>query len=621
MDVKPINETRTVLSRLEGTALHVQSMCTTWGLPELSQRLGELATSFEDQASRIVVVGGFKSGKSSVLNSIAGSSVVPVHPIHPSTLSIEVIPRPEVNYGLYAVPGNPNGKDGEATEAALYRVGRDEVVAATWGQLTDIEGARITGVLITHPLPGIAGAATLIDTPPISGGLSSSASLAVMEQLHRATAMVYVAEAAQELTAPEAEFLEAAAGICSGIRIVLTKIDQYPYWRDVLAANVKHLRSIGIPQEPFPVSAQRFQRGLSRGHERACLESNIAQFGQRLEEFAVGSVVGKRAFRLGTEVDSAGRALLGAINNELIALDHSAPVDQQRQTVHDLHVVAMQLDPSNPDVAKRLKDLGGRLRREFSQHLKFSFQDLEAKVQTVIEAGDPGKDWAEMQAEIQHATTVMLIEHVRHLRKRSTAEVEGLFREIGLDGETVEVGDLTMSPNLHQLEIDQVRFAGKNQSAQGGMTALRVGASTGAATYGVVAGAGLLLGPMAIGLAAAAAVLSGGVYGIPARKSGIERRQRQAREAALTYLRQAGIVVEGVAAEAQEVAIEQVQGEIARVGASRRDALGAARQTLQRLEASVHEQKPARISECETAAHEVRLARQLAKEAIDWSRS
>jgi hypothetical protein len=76
-----------------------------------------------------------------------------------------------------------------------------------------------------------------------------------MSALPSADAVLLVSDAAQEYTAPELEFLDAAMKLCPNVACVLTKTDLYPHWRRIEELDRGHLRRAGVDAEIFPVSS------------------------------------------------------------------------------------------------------------------------------------------------------------------------------------------------------------------------------------------------------------------------------------------------------------------------------------------------------------------------------
>ena len=114
--------------------------------------------------------------------------------------------------------------------------------------------ALISYAEVGLPRKLLSGGLVLVDTPGV-GGLGSAHGAATMSALPSADAVLLVSDAAQEYTAPELEFLDAAMKLCPNVACVLTKTDLYPHWRRIEELDRGHLRKAGVDAEIFPVSS------------------------------------------------------------------------------------------------------------------------------------------------------------------------------------------------------------------------------------------------------------------------------------------------------------------------------------------------------------------------------
>ena len=80
------------------------------------------------------------------------------------------------------------------------------------------DGARVTGVEVRLPRKMLAGGLVLVDTPGV-GGLGSPHAAASLAAISMADAVLFVTDAAQELTRSEVDFLRRARELCAGRRL------------------------------------------------------------------------------------------------------------------------------------------------------------------------------------------------------------------------------------------------------------------------------------------------------------------------------------------------------------------------------------------------------------------
>ena len=220
---------------------------TAYERPDLGGRLLQTRKRLVDPDVRVLIVGEFKQGKSQQVNALVNAPVCPV------------------DYDVAtAVPTVV--KYAETTAAALVREGesedstqRTEVPATQLVQHVSEAGNPGNKALISYAEVGLprkllSGGLVLVDTPGV-GGLGSAHGAATMSALPGADAVLLVSDAAQEYTAPELEFLDAAMKLCPNVACVLTKTDLYPHWRRIEELDRGHLRRAGVHAEIFPVSS------------------------------------------------------------------------------------------------------------------------------------------------------------------------------------------------------------------------------------------------------------------------------------------------------------------------------------------------------------------------------
>jgi hypothetical protein len=105
---------------------------------------------------------------------------------------------------------------------------------------------------------------TLVDTPGV-GGFDGTHDRATIAALRNATALLFCADGTRPLSEPELAFLAEASGSIAHVVFVLTKTDQQPEWRTILAEN----RAAVLRRAPifdgapwFPVAAPLAEKSL-----------------------------------------------------------------------------------------------------------------------------------------------------------------------------------------------------------------------------------------------------------------------------------------------------------------------------------------------------------------------
>jgi hypothetical protein len=203
--------------------------------PDAAADLAELRRRQVTRPS-IVLVGETKRGKSSLLNALLGApGLSPVDAAAATSTYLHFSPgaAAATAYTPEPVPVAPADLAGWATGPR-----------------------RAARIEVTHPAP-LLQYVTLLDTPG-AGGLDDAHTVIALDAVDRATALLFVADAAAPLSHPEVQFLAAAAERVDTVVFALTKVDAYPGWRQIADDN-RALLQAHAPRFAtaawFPVSA------------------------------------------------------------------------------------------------------------------------------------------------------------------------------------------------------------------------------------------------------------------------------------------------------------------------------------------------------------------------------
>jgi signal recognition particle receptor subunit beta len=210
------------------------------GRTDLSTRLREHREDIRRTGVTIVVVGEFKKGKSTLVNSLVNAEICPADPVYASVAPV-VVSHAE-----------------EYTVTTTYASGRQESAPLDAVQLADVaseEGneANHLGLLrveVTLPRRLLAAGLHLVDMPGV-GGLDSAIGALNLASLDAADGVVFVTDCTQELTAPELAFAVAAKRRCPAMVCVMTKVDLQHDATAILAKNRAHLDAHGLEDVPL----------------------------------------------------------------------------------------------------------------------------------------------------------------------------------------------------------------------------------------------------------------------------------------------------------------------------------------------------------------------------------
>ncbi|WP_194837466.1 dynamin family protein [Nocardia sp. XZ_19_369] len=347
------------------------------GRDDLGSRLSMVRARVSDPRVRLVVVGEPKNGMSTLVNSLVGASVSATN----SDLSVPVI----VEYGPEPTATLVRSVDG--------RTERQSVDPLDPGPA--ISGFGVIRAEFTQPSPLLADGVVVMDAPGARGADNTTWSM-----IAAADAVLYVGDAATELTMDQIAYLQRIQQICPTVICVLNKIDQFSHWSHTQQRNRELLDAAGLGFAVAPVSAELHrQAGLSGNYQRD-IESGVPQLIDHLRDYVVARadsvaldaavqdirlVSDHLALTLRNEVESLRDPRMRAeITDKLVRARDEA--DQLRQRTANWQVTLV--DGSTELMADIEHDLRHRLRS--------LVRDAEAEIMQT----DPARRWKEFGTDL-----------------------------------------------------------------------------------------------------------------------------------------------------------------------------------------------------------------------------
>jgi hypothetical protein len=507
----------------QATAL--AELAASLGRDDLAERLQAAVARVRRPATVVCVVGEFKQGKSSLVNSILGAPVCPVD----DDLATSVLtlvshgeqPRTDVRRRV-------------GTEVVV-----DEIAGETlseWvteaGNPANEKGVERVDVALPHDL--LAQGLVLVDSPGM-GSMGAGQGAATLAFLPWADGLIFVSDASAELSRPEVEFLHQARELCPTVVFALTKTDLTPEWRRIAEIDTDHLAADSNPMTPLPLSCAL--RDLAFAHHDRELndESGFPALLGVLDSEVFAPASQLAADRATDDMASVVGQIGAALEGELAALtDPLARSEVAERAASAMERLEHLRGPGarwSIVVADRIADLASQVTFDFRAAMRHIVRDLEDQIELLKSP----KDWEELARVLQTRVAEAVTAAFLAIEQGADA-IEATIVELVAD----DLDDLPGFGGRHG-DIDvEALWAGKAldpDSRRGGralgsaLTGLR-GAQGGIILFGMMAqflpvgvGAVLLAAPITLGLGAA----FGGIQLFDAHKRKLAQRRQQAR--------------------------------------------------------------------------------------------
>ncbi|WP_056584521.1 dynamin family protein [Cellulomonas sp. Leaf334] len=386
--------------------------------PDLRARVEVAQARLADPACRVVVCGEFKKGKSSLVNALLGARVcatdadvataIPTYVRHGERLEAHVLDE--------ETPGSSRGAAVAAAELDTVATGH--------------AGPSARALEIRLPRELLADGLVLVDTPGISGGLASTHAGIALRALAVADVLVFVTDAGAELGAAEIEFLTQAAALCPVVLGAVTRVDLYPQWRRIVAADADHLRAAGLSIDLFPLSAPLRHHGLREADRDLLLESGYPQLTARLaaEHSRVAGSGGASAAAVGASV--VGQ-LVAELTAQRRALDADPAAQEQRQAWARAREQASDLRTAGSRWQQVLFDRMADLGAEVELDLTVRIRALRREASERIAQMPPARLAADLGPWLQQRTTELLLDHQSVARSHADQVADAVAEQFG----------------------------------------------------------------------------------------------------------------------------------------------------------------------------------------------
>ncbi|MEV4625914.1 dynamin family protein [Micromonospora sp. NPDC049523] len=321
-------------------------------LPDaLRRKAGAAWERLDSGQYRVVVCGGFRSGKSTLLNTLVDRpGLFPVSPevVTTSTVvSLSWADEEQVVAHFDPRPGDPG-----PLRQPLELIPLDRLAEFTGERGGPVQQRDVHQVEIGLPLPRLESGLVLVDTPGIG---TTTHTEVVRAELAEADVLVFVASAVERLRTEELAFLADSVSFCPDVIAVVTFLDLVddpePVVREL---NGRIAATVGISPEELVVVG-----GLSEGIADLCCRVQILAALDTWEEL-VDALRRPEAERLTALVDDVPTGLRDELS------DLRAEVES-REKRHGRQLVALPLDLERAarPVRRRLAEDFDRLTADF----------------------------------------------------------------------------------------------------------------------------------------------------------------------------------------------------------------------------------------------------------------
>ena len=415
-------------------AQHGVEAATAYGRPDLAARLEVLRAVAVEPTVRVLVVGEFKQGKSSLVNALVGADVCPID--DDIATSLPTLVRFAEPSEVVAVLGD----DGDVARQPV-EVGQLAEWVTEGGAHSGTTGLQHIEVGI--PSQQLRDGLVLVDMPGV-GGLGTFHGASVLAAADQAHGVLFTSDSVQELTAPELEFLTAVATRSGAVALVKTKTDLHPEWRRIVERDRGHAGSRASLVSG--VSSALATRGAETDDGALVQESGLHDVIAWLHE----DVVGHADVRIAATIASNVAEVCDRLRAPFVA-EHAALVEDV-----DRNALEARLEMARTDAARMrtaasrwqqvLGDQFSDLTGDADHELRAKVRDLTTRSEAAIDAMDPATAWETYEPTMRRELREVVAEHRVALRERVAAAAERITDVFDEDAAGVDrILDLALS--------------------------------------------------------------------------------------------------------------------------------------------------------------------------------
>jgi hypothetical protein len=544
---------------------------------DLVGRLEAAQRDLDEHDLPVVVAGEFKQGKSSLVNGLVQTAVCPVDDDVVTAVPTVVRFGREAEAMVHLAPdasqladragnrrnGAPSGDevDGDqvpplpiplgevprwvrgevAPDTELLQSAVPGATGGTAGTASDRAQPRVRSVEVRLNRKVLRSGLSFVDCPGV-GGLESAEGSITLGALTLAQGLLFVTDAAQELTRAEVTFLKAARQRCSRVACVVTKIDLYPEWRRIVELDEGHLAREGLDVPVIPVSSFLRLRAADTKSQALNEESLYpALFTYLRREVAEQGDAGQ-VEHVAREVAFAKRLLRRSLQAES---DVIARPEQAVHVVQRLSQAAAATEALRSSGAQWQRVLADGI-QDLVEDVKHDLRDrlrkaLQMGIQ-VIERSDPKDSWAEFETWIRRQVVTEVVATYDFLQRRAVELAEQVGQQFTREADT----PIALSINAPIAALERIQLDADFTNRSGGKANVALSAARG--SYGGILMFGMAGSLLGIPIVGQMAVLVGLGLGGKSLRDELKRRhqvrQQQGKEALRQYVDKVSFTVD-----------------------------------------------------------------------------
>ncbi len=420
---------------------------------DIVNRFKEIKKKLQENRFHLVVVGQFKRGKSTFINSIIGDKILPTSVV-PLTSIVTVL-----RYGK------------EERIRVIFDQG--DVKEIERGDLKDWvteEGnpkneKGVKEVEILYPSEYLKDGICLIDTPGV-GSIFEDNTEMTYKYLPKIDAAIFLISADPPVSQSELEFLKDIMKYVENIFFILNKIDyldEEELKTSLLFTKQTIEKAVGKEIEIYPISAKMALEGKIKNDSKLLKKSRLEEFNKVLNDFLLkkkGQIVLKRAIDLTKNILSEKEFSLKleekAISAPLALLEEkikefNEKIEEIRQEKEDTYYyfegeIKRVIDVLDRDLS-RIKEKEAK--RLVSYTDKVADQIKEKKVDAYIKA---------IEEEIDKEIIKIFNEWIRNEEKRLNEEYVRVSKRFSERTNQIIDAILKLSEDLFEIKIERVKI-------------------------------------------------------------------------------------------------------------------------------------------------------------------